>query len=123
VPETDTAIGTASGWCQDFADAVTYFEPLFHSDSEVPAGSNYGRITDPQMDKLIEDAAVLEPGDERTAAWTEANRYATEQAFWVPRNWTKTGIIYAPSMVGEPKFGFFFNHIDWTAVGVDRSAA
>jgi peptide/nickel transport system substrate-binding protein len=119
VPESNTAVGTASGWCQDYADAYTYFFPLFHGDNVIPTGSNYSQLDDPDLNAAIEEAAATPPGDERTEKWKEVNKMATELAAWVPRLWTKTKIIYSPTITGEPQFSYFFGHVDWTALGVN----
>ena len=123
VPESHTGVGTASGWCQDYADAYTYFFPLFHGDNTIPTGSNYAQLDDQELNTAIEDAAATPPGDARTEAWQGVNELATNLASWVPRLWSKTKIIYSPHIVGEPQFSFFFGHVDWTKMGVDESAS
>ena len=85
VPDSDTAIGTSAGWCKDYNSAFTFLDPLFHGDNILPSGnSNYAEMDDPQMNELIDAAAAAAPGEEQTAAWEEANKYATESAVWVP---------------------------------------
>lgn len=121
VPDKDVAIGSSAGWCKDYNDAFTFLDPLFHGDNILPSGNqNYAEIDDPELNSAIDEAASLTPGDERTAAWENANQLATESAVWVPWSWDESTIIYSEDLVNAI-YNTFFAHVDWVAVGVQAS--
>jgi ABC-type oligopeptide transport system substrate-binding subunit len=33
IPAKEVDIGTSAGWCQDYPDGFTFFDPLFHGDN------------------------------------------------------------------------------------------
>ncbi|MGH2754769.1 MAG: ABC transporter substrate-binding protein, partial [Actinomycetota bacterium] len=123
VPDQDVHFGTSAGWCKDYNSAYTFLEPLFHSKNILPSGNqNYAELDDPQMDELIDTATATAPGEEQTAAWEEANRYATETAVWVPWSWDASTLIYSDRVVNAY---YLSNHsgFDWVNVGIDQGAA
>jgi peptide/nickel transport system substrate-binding protein len=121
VTDSDTAIGTSPGWCKDYNDAFTFLDPLFNGANidETGANQNYAELDDPDLNQLIEDASATPPGDERIAAWEEANRMATELAVWVPWSWDEETLIYSEGLV-NPIYNTFFAGIDWISVGVTQ---
>ncbi|MFN2389171.1 MAG: ABC transporter substrate-binding protein [Actinomycetota bacterium] len=122
-PSKKVAMGTSAGWCKDYNDAFTFFDPLFHGDNILPSGNqNYSSLNDPALNDAIDEAAALPPGADRDAAWEEVNRLATESAAWVPWTWDKETIIYSEDLV-NPIYNTFFSHIDWVVAGVKDSAA
>ena len=121
VPDKNVAFGSSAGWCKDYNDAFTFLDPLFHGDNILPSGNqNYAEIDDPELNSAIDEATALTPGDERTAAWENANQLATESAVWVPWSWDESTIIYSEDLV-NPIYSTFFAHVDWVAVGVQGS--
>jgi peptide/nickel transport system substrate-binding protein len=122
VPDSETAIGTSAGWCKDYNSAVTFLDPLFHGDNILDSGnSNYAEIDDPQLNQLIDDAIGSPPGEEQTAAWQEANKYATETAVWVPWTWDNVTQLFSERVVNAYYFSFTAG-IDWPNVGIDEAA-
>jgi peptide/nickel transport system substrate-binding protein len=121
VTDSETAVGSSAGWCKDYNDAFTFMDPLLNGDNidETGANQNYSEIDDPELNRLIEEASALPPGDERDAAWEEANKKATELAVWVPWTWDNETIIYSEGLV-NPIFNNFFAHVDWVAAGVTQ---
>lgn len=118
VPDSETAFGSSAGWCKDYQSAFTFLDPLFHGDNILPSGNqNYAELNDPALNDLINQAAASPLGPEQTAAWEEANRYATEQAVWVPWSWDTSTIIYSPNVLNVYYLGFH-SHVDWVNVGL-----
>ena len=121
IPDKEVAVGTSAGWCKDYNDAYTFLDPLFHGDNIRPEGNyNYSELDDPELNAKIEEATAL-TGDERIAAWEEANRMATESAVWIPWSWDKETIFHAENVV-NPIYNTFFSHLDWVVMGVEESA-
>ena len=122
MPDSETAIGTSAGWCKDYNSAVTFLDPLFNGDNILESGnSNYAEIDDPELNKLIDDAIASPPGEEQTAAWQEANKYATESAVWVPWTWDNVTQLFSTRVVNAYYFSFTAG-IDWVNVGIDETA-
>ncbi|CAN5711631.1 ABC transporter substrate-binding protein [soil metagenome] len=120
IPDKNVGIGTSAGWCKDYNDAFTFLDPLFHGDNILQSGNqNYSEIDDPELNAAIDEAAALPPGDERVAAWVEANKMATESGVWVPWSWDKETILQSGDLV-NPIYTSFVAHIDWTNVGVSQ---
>ncbi len=118
IPDKDVAIGTSAGWCKDYNDAFTFLDPLFHGDNILPSGNqNYSELNDPTINDAIDAAAQTPFGDERVAAWEEANRLATESGVWVPWTWDNETIIYSADLI-NPIYNTFTSHIDWVVAGV-----
>ena len=118
IPDKNVAIGTSPGWCKDYNSAISFFDPLFKSSSILESGnSNFSEVDDPEMDRLIEEAETESNPQERIARWKEANRYATDQAYFVPWLWQKTAIMESDRVVNGYFFGFTAN-VDWVNVGV-----
>ena len=118
IPSKDVHMGTSAGWCKDWADAVTFFDPLMHGDNILESGnSNYSEVNDPELNKMIDEAAATSDPTERAAKWEEVNRYATEQAYWVPWSWDEDILPYSEDAVNV-FYHYNYSLIDWTNVGV-----
>jgi peptide/nickel transport system substrate-binding protein len=120
VTDSETAIGTSAGWCKDYNDAFTFFDPLWNGENISNTGANqvYSEYDDPELNQAINEAATL-TGEERDQAWQEVNRMATESAVWVPWTWDDETIVYSAGLV-NPIYNTFFSHVDWTNVGVTQ---
>jgi peptide/nickel transport system substrate-binding protein len=118
IPSKDVHMGTSAGWCKDWADAVTFFDPLMHGDNILESGnSNYSEVDDPELNQMIDDAAATADPTERAAKWEEVNRYATEQAYWVPWSWDEDILPFSEDAVNV-FYHYNYSLIDWTNVGV-----
>jgi peptide/nickel transport system substrate-binding protein len=121
IPDKDVAIGTSTGWCKDYNSAVSFFDPLFKSTSILSSGnSNFSEVDDLEMDTLIDEASTESNPQERAALWKEANRYATDQAYYVPWLWQQAAIMESNRVVNGYFFGFTAN-VDWVNVGLRDS--
>ena len=88
------------GWGKDYADGVTFGEPLFDSAGLWESCCNYSLVgaTDdqlkgwgydvtgvPSVDDKVAECSELEPGDERFQCWAELDQQLMEEVVpWVP---------------------------------------
>ena len=88
------------GWGKDYADGVTFGEPLFTSaglwesccnyslvgaTAEQLRGWGYDVTEVPSVDDKEDECAALEPGDERFQCWAELDQQVMEEVVpWVP---------------------------------------
>ena len=94
------ALCAAPGWGKDYADGITFGEPLFTSSglwesccnyslvgatAEQLRGWGYDVTEVPSVDEKVEECAALEPGDERFQCWAELDQQIMEEVVpWVP---------------------------------------
>jgi peptide/nickel transport system substrate-binding protein len=94
------ALCAAPGWGKDYADGITFGEPLFASaglwesccnyslvgaTSEQLSGWGYDVTEVPSVDEKVEECSALEPGDERFQCWAELDQHLMEEVVpWVP---------------------------------------
>jgi peptide/nickel transport system substrate-binding protein len=117
-PAKNVGIGSSAGWCQDYPDGFTFFDPLFNGANILESGnSNYSEIDDPELNAAIDEASAIVNPEERDAAWQEVNRTATEAAVWVPWSWDEDVLPYSEDAVNA-YYLTFTTTIDWVNVGV-----
>jgi peptide/nickel transport system substrate-binding protein len=88
------ALCAAPGWGKDFADGVTFGEPLFHSSglwesccnysllgasAEQLRGWGYDVTEVPSVDEKVEECSALDPGDERFQCWADLDTQLMEE--------------------------------------------
>src|SRR5207244_4035706 len=56
------------GWCQDYADASNFLKDVFHTGSS----QNYGKFSNADYDKLVDDAAKLTDNAKRLDMYRKA---------------------------------------------------
>lgn len=94
------ALCAGPGWGKDYADGVTFGEPLFSSAGLWESCCNYSLlgaspdqlsgwgydVTDvPTVDDKVEECSALEPGDERFQCWADLDQDLMENVVpWVP---------------------------------------
>jgi peptide/nickel transport system substrate-binding protein len=99
-PNSHHAMCAGPGWGKDFADGVTFGEPLFHSNGLWESCCNYSLlgaspdqlgewgydVTEiPSVDGKVEECSAMVPGDERFQCWAELDRQLMEEVVpWVP---------------------------------------
>ncbi|MFN2525360.1 MAG: ABC transporter substrate-binding protein [Actinomycetota bacterium] len=116
VPASNTDVGVSGGWCKDYNDAFTFFNPTWHGDSIRDEDNlNESEIDDPTINRLIDQASRTPLGPERSALWEEVNRRATESGAWIPWSWDKVTIVFSDRVV-NPIYSTFFSQIDWVAL-------
>jgi peptide/nickel transport system substrate-binding protein/oligopeptide transport system substrate-binding protein len=67
-------------WIADYADPQNFLEVLFHSGSP----NNYAAYTNPDLDRLLEEAAVEQDGTRRMELYREAERLIVSDAAVIP---------------------------------------
>jgi peptide/nickel transport system substrate-binding protein len=88
------------GWGKDYADGVTFGQPLFDSSGLWESCCNYSllgatpeqlkgwgySVTEvPSVDDKVDECSALEPGDDRFNCWAELDRQLMEDVVpWVP---------------------------------------
>jgi peptide/nickel transport system substrate-binding protein len=118
IPSKNVAIGVSDGWCQDYPDGFTFFDPLFHGDNILESGnSNHAELDDPQINRMIDQAAAEVEPAARDRAWKEVNRAVTETATTVPWSWDEDILPYSADAVNA-YYQTFTTTIDWVNVGV-----
>jgi hypothetical protein len=94
------ALCAGPGWGKDYADGVTFGEPLFDSAGLWESCCNYslvGATSDqlsewgydvaevPSVDDKVTECSELEPGGERFQCWAELDQQLMEEVVpWVP---------------------------------------
>jgi peptide/nickel transport system substrate-binding protein len=88
------ALCAGPGWGKDYADGITFGEPLFTSAGLWESCCNYslmGASSDqlnewgydvtevPSVDEKVDECAALEPGDERFQCWAELDQQLMEE--------------------------------------------
>ena len=118
IPSKNVDLGVSAGWCQDYPDGFTFFDPLFHGDNILQSGnSNYSEIDDPELNQAIDEAAAEIDLAARDKAWQEVNKMATELAVQVPWTWDEDILPYSANAVNA-YYLTFTTTIDWVNVGV-----
>ena len=107
-------------WFQDYPDAFTFFDPLFHGDNILESGnSNYAELDDPELNQAIDDAAAETDPQARDEAWQEVNKMATETAVWVPWSWDEDILVFSEDAVNA-YYHTYTTTIDYVNVGVSQ---
>ena len=70
-----------------------------------------------ESQNILQRAAALAPGPERSAAWERVNRLATLSSAWVPWLWTRVGVLHGPG-VRDPVYSAMLTNVDWVNVGL-----
>ncbi len=68
------------GWAADYPDPQDFIDILFYSDSE----TNHGAYSNPDVDRLVEEARSEPDPLKRVELYQEAERLIVEDAAWVP---------------------------------------
>jgi oligopeptide transport system substrate-binding protein len=64
------------GWCADYPDAENFADALFHSDAQ----QNLGHYSNPDLDRLLEQARVEHDVDKRLGLYQRAEQIIVEDA-------------------------------------------
>jgi peptide/nickel transport system substrate-binding protein len=103
-PAKHVAFGSGAGWGKDYADALTFIDPLFNGDNIQPTGNvNYAMVNDP---KIQTDLATCKAatGTERGTCWANIDKYLMENVVpWVPWRWGAHLTLYSNRIA---HFGF-----------------
>jgi peptide/nickel transport system substrate-binding protein len=75
-------------WQRDLDDAASVLPPLFGAQG-LQAGTNVSRLSDPSLQRLMEQAATTTGEADRAGRWADADRQVTELAPGVPIVWNR----------------------------------
>jgi peptide/nickel transport system substrate-binding protein/oligopeptide transport system substrate-binding protein len=81
-----------AGWIWDYPLYDNGLYPLVHSASI--GGDNLGRLNDPGVDQLINEARATSDEEERITKYVEAETAALETMTIVPINWYTGQVVY-----------------------------
>jgi ABC-type transport system substrate-binding protein len=110
------------GWVADYPDEQTFLQ-LFYSKNAGQGGVNSSNYSNPEFDKLYEEAVVMEPSPKRAELYRKMQDVVTEECPWVYEyyplaytlsyNWLKN---YFPMEYGNGQ------KMSWCYIKVDTAA-
>jgi peptide/nickel transport system substrate-binding protein len=101
VPDEQPDICPSVGWLKDFADPETLLNPVFNGKNILDqSNSNFSLLDDSNLNKMMDDAEVLNEPAERNQAWGEIDRAITEVAPGVPWLWDKQPMLRSEDVNG-----------------------
>jgi peptide/nickel transport system substrate-binding protein len=101
VPSANVAICPNVSWGKDFGDPQTILDPTFNGDNIIPQmNSNWPELDVPEINRAMDEAALLTDPDERAEAWARINRMITEQAPVVSWIWDKQPLLRSADVNG-----------------------
>ena len=113
VPSKNIAVCGSAGWFKDFNDPQSMLDPTFNGDNITKQGNNnLPELNNPEINKAMDEAALLPPGDERFKAWGEIDKMITEQAAAVPFLWDKATVIWSKDVQGA--INGYYTAVDFT---------
>ena len=113
VPSKNIAVCGSAGWFKDFNDPQSMLDPTFNGDNITKQGNNnLPELNSPEINKAMDEAALLPPGDERFKAWGEIDKMITEQAAAVPFLWDKATVIWSKDVQGA--INGYYTAVDFT---------
>ncbi|MGV3487782.1 MAG: ABC transporter substrate-binding protein [Tuberibacillus sp.] len=95
----------STAWFQDYPDPSDFLDVLLNG-NEIPA-NNWAAYNNPTVNKMLEEAAVLPPGQERWDAYSKIQAEILKDAPWVP---LYTPIRYS---IVQPWVKGFYMHPVW----------
>jgi len=101
-----------SGWCSDWPTGSSWFPVLFQTHS-IADGSSWGMLSDPALDKEIDDVAKL-PAEQAAPKWAELDQKIMGMYMAIPRYYDKMAIVVGTGVGGAEGDGtmgmpFFLN--------------
>ena len=94
VPSNQPDICPSVGWLKDFADPETLLGPVFNGKNILEEGNvNWALLDDPEINKAMDDAEVVNDPAERNKAWGEVDKMLTETAAGIPWLWDKQPML------------------------------
>ncbi|MCI0828229.1 MAG: peptide ABC transporter substrate-binding protein [Chloroflexi bacterium] len=86
----------ATGWCADYPDPQNFLEVLFHSESD----ENHFGYSNPEVDSLLEEAAVEPDHEARMALYQEIERRILDDWVAVPLWHNRSYVLVRPYVKG-----------------------
>jgi peptide/nickel transport system substrate-binding protein len=101
VPSNQPDVCPSVGWLKDFADPETLLGPVFNGKNILDEGNaNHALLDEPEINKMMDDAEVVNDPEERIKAWGEVDRAVTETAAAIPWLWDKQPMLRAKDVNG-----------------------
>jgi peptide/nickel transport system substrate-binding protein len=101
VPKEQPDICPSVGWLKDFADPETLLNPVFNGKNILDqSNSNFSLLDDSNLNKMMDEAEVVNDPAERNQAWGEIDRAVTEVAPGVPWLWDKQPMLRSENVNG-----------------------
>ena len=89
------------GWLKDFNDGQSMLDPTFNGENVVPENnSNWPQLDVPEVNKAINDAALVDDQEERNQAWGDVDTMIGEQAPAIPYIWDDQANIQSADVAG-----------------------
>lgn len=86
------------GWIGD-SDADSFLYEFLHSSRRGPSG-NYTGYSNPEFDRLVDEARISRSPEQRNALYRQADRVATEDACLIPLHYAKLRMLFNPEYDG-----------------------
>jgi peptide/nickel transport system substrate-binding protein len=101
VPAQKIAICPNVGFFKDFNDPQGLLDPVFNGKNILQQNNtNWTQLNDPKLNDAMAKAATLPVGPERSKAWGEVDKMATEQAPGIPFLWDKIPTVESSNVRG-----------------------
>jgi peptide/nickel transport system substrate-binding protein len=88
------------GWVTTNADADYSLYAMFHSGQMLPKGWNFNRVSDPTIDKLLDEARSTLDREKRKANYAQVQEILAESAPWIPIYNTKETFVLNKNVKG-----------------------
>ncbi|TDX59047.1 ABC transporter substrate-binding protein [Orenia marismortui] len=97
-------------WIADYPDADNFLHVLFHSDN-FGSGGNYSFYKNEEIDKMLDKARAMKPGQKRIELYQEIEKRIMDDAPWVPVYYYTTPLLVKPFvhnyvMTGQDELSF-----------------
>jgi peptide/nickel transport system substrate-binding protein len=127
-PAKKVQFGNGAAWGKDYADALTFIDPLFNGANIQPTGNvNYSELDDSTLNSKIAECKQL-TGTQRGACWADADKYIMENdANWVPWLWDNNVRVYSANVASVPvpfeqfAAGTSYDQVFLTQAGIDAT--
>jgi peptide/nickel transport system substrate-binding protein len=102
-PAKKVAFGSGAGWAKDYADMLTFIDPLFNGANIQPTGNvDYQMVNDTTVNTDIATCKKL-TGTERNNCWNNIDKYLMENVVaWVPWAWRNNVRVYSKNIASLP---------------------
>jgi oligopeptide transport system substrate-binding protein len=102
------------GWVADIPDADNFLYILLNS-AQIGSAGNYSGYSNPEFDRLTNEARISTDPDRRIELYRKADRLATEDACWIHIMYSTQRILFNPEYDGLvlPAQGDFRIPIEW----------
>jgi peptide/nickel transport system substrate-binding protein len=101
VPSNQPDVCPSVGWLKDFADPETLLGPVFNGKNILDEGNaNWALLDDPEINKAMDDAEVINEPEERNVAWGEIDKKLTDTAAGIPWLWDKQPMLLSTDVNG-----------------------